>query len=84
MVDDLGAADSGGRRGFQAELRPRKAEELVSALLAATKEIGEQWSTFGRLRTGRALELYYLLCTCWQGAWDAWDRRMRDEHPTES
>ena len=40
MVEDLGAADGGGRRGFQAELRPRKAEEWVSALLAATKEIG--------------------------------------------
>ena len=39
MVEDLGAADGGGRRGFQAELRPRKAEELVSALLADTKEI---------------------------------------------
>ena len=39
MVEDLGAADGGGRRGFQAELRPRKAEEWVSALLAATKEI---------------------------------------------
>ena len=40
MVEDLGAADGGGRRGFQAELRPRKAEESVPALLAGTKEIG--------------------------------------------
>ena len=39
MVEDLGAADGGGRRGFQAELRPRKAEESVPALLADTKEI---------------------------------------------
>ena len=43
MVEDLGAADGGGRRGFQAELRPRKAEESVPALLAATKEI-KSWS----------------------------------------
>ena len=41
MVEDLGAADGGGRRGFQAELRPRKAEESVPALLAGTKEIVE-------------------------------------------
>ena len=40
VVEDLGAADGGGRRGFQAELRPRKAEEGVSTLLAGTKEIG--------------------------------------------
>ena len=44
MVEDLGAADGGGRRGFQAELRPRKAEELVSALLAGTKEIPGRYS----------------------------------------
>jgi len=31
VVEDLGAADGGGRRGFQAELRPRKAEESVPA-----------------------------------------------------
>ena len=41
MVEDLGAADGGGRRGFQAELRPRKAEEWKRTLLAATKEIGD-------------------------------------------
>ena len=39
MVEDLGAADGGGRRGFQAELRPRKAEEWKRTLLAGTKEI---------------------------------------------
>ena len=45
VVEDLGAADGGRRRGFQAELRPRKAEELVPALLANTKEIRYQCST---------------------------------------
>ena len=51
MVEDLGAADGGGRRGFQAELRPRKAEESVPALLADTKEIDPVGVRYPRFAT---------------------------------